>query len=173
MTLAFGASQQLSLPVAEEADRLRDYLADERRVVEALLDRRQLVPLGEGLYRYTVTRVKVFQLQILPVVKLQARHHDGRLELQALDCQLEGLGLVDDFQLTLHSWLAASSQGLEGEASLAVTVSQPPLLRLIPAAVLETTGRSVLSGILLGIRTRVGQQLLGDFQQWCQLSAEN
>lgn len=173
MTLAFDASQQLTLPVTDRADRLAAYLADERRVVEALLDPRQLEPLGSGRYRYTVTRVKVFQLQILPVVELQARHHDGRLELEALDCQLEGLGLVDDFRLTLHSWLTASDRGLEGEATLAVTVGQPALLRLIPPAVLEATGRSVLNGILLGIRTRVGQQLLGDFQQWCQLSAEN
>jgi len=34
--------------------------------------------------------------------------------------------------------------------------------------VLEATGRSVLSGILLGIRRRVSQQLLSDFHDWCQ-----
>ena len=58
--------------------------------------------------------------------------------------------------------------GLEGEAELAVEVSQPPLLRLIPPRVLEATGRSVLSGILLGIRRRVSQQLVGDFHEWRQ-----
>jgi branched-subunit amino acid transport protein len=42
-------------------------------------------------------------------------------------------------------------EGLEGEATLAVEVSQPPLLKLIPARVLEATGRSLLAGILLGI----------------------
>jgi len=168
MSLAFSASQQLSLSVEAEGDRLATYLADEDRVVGALLDPRQLQKLGPGHYRYTVTRVQVFQLQIQPVVELQARCTAGRLELQALDCQLEGLGLVDDFRLTLSSWLTASPTGLEGEAALAVTVSQPPLLKLIPPRVLEATGRSVLGGILLGIRNRVGQQLLGDFQAWCQ-----
>ena len=171
MSLAFSASQQLSLPVAADGDRLAAYLADEDRVVGALLDPRQLQKLGQGHYRYTVTRVQVFQLQIQPVVELQARCTAGRLELQALDCQLEGLGLVDDFRLTLSSWLTASPMGLEGEAALAVTVSQPPLLKLIPPRVLEATGRSVLGGILLGIRNRVGQQLLGDFQAWCQTEA--
>ena len=48
-----------------------------------------------------------------------------------------------------------------------MTVSQPPLLKLVPAKVLEATGHSLLAGILLGIKTRVGQQLLGDFKQWC------
>jgi hypothetical protein len=74
---------------------------------------------------------------------------------------------VDDFRLGLRSWLEASEQGLEGEATLAVTVSQPPLLKLVPPRVLEATGRSVLRSILLGMRTRVRQQLLLDFQHWC------
>jgi hypothetical protein len=168
MTLAFSARQQLALPVRDDIEQLADYLRDEERVVGALLDRRQLQPLGPGHYRYTVTRVQVFQLQIQPIVELQTHSHQGRLELRALDCQLEGLGLVDDFHLTLDSWLEASSQGLEGEASLSVTVSQPPLLKLIPPRILEATGHSVLAGILLGIRNRVGQQLLGDFRHWCQ-----
>jgi hypothetical protein len=102
------------------------------------------------------------------VVDLEARRSPNRLELKALDCELEGLGLVDDFRLTLQSWLQASPSGLVGEASLAVSVSQPSLLKLIPPKVLEATGRSLLAGILLGIKTRVGQQLLTDFEQWCQ-----
>ena len=168
MPLAFSARQQLTLPVRDNLDQLAHYLRDEDRVVGALLDRRQLQPLGPGHYRYTVTRVKVFQLQIQPIVELEAHCHQGRLELQALDCQLEGLGLVDAFRLTLDSWLEAAADGLEGEASLSVTVSQPALLKLIPPRILEATGHSVLAGILLGIRNRVGQQLLEDFRRWCQ-----
>jgi hypothetical protein len=49
-------------------------------------------------------------------------------------------------------------------------VSQPSLLRLIPASVLEATGRSLLAGILLGIKTRVGQQLVSDFESWCLIA---
>ena len=168
MPLAFSASQQLSLPIPGTVDRLPDYLTDEQRVVGSLLDPRQLVPLGPGRYRYTVTRVQVFQLQIQPIVELLARHRGNRLELEAIDCALEGLGLVDDFRLSLQSWLEPGGQGLEGEATLAVSVSRPPLLRLIPERVLEATGHSILSGILLGIRKRVGHQLLADFQLWCR-----
>ena len=173
MPLAFSAGQQLSLPTIEPAHLLPDYLDDEARVVAALLDARQLVPLGHGHYRYTVTRVQVFQLQVQPIVELQARHQRGRLELEAVDCQLEGLGLVDDFQLRLHSWLQATGSGLEGEARLVVQVSQPALLRLIPPRILEATGRSVLSGFLLGLRRRVSQQLAGDFQAWCHGRADD
>jgi hypothetical protein len=170
MSLAFSASQHLHLTIAGEAERLPAYLDDDQRVVQALLDPQQLEPIGPGRYRYTVNLVRVFQLKIQPVVELQTTHTKGRLELEALDCQLEGLGLVEDFRLGLNSWLAAGEDGLVGEASLSVTVSQPPLLQLVPPRVLEATGRSVLAGILLGIRNRVGQQLLEDFQRWCRSS---
>ena len=168
MPLAFNARQQLSLPCIEPAGLLPAYLDDDARVVEALLNSNQLECLGPGRYRYTVTRVQLFQLQVQPIVELQTHHRQGRLELEALDCQLEGLGLVDDFELQLHSWLQAGPTGLEGEAELAVQVSQPALLKLIPAPVIEATGRSLLGGILLGIRRRVSHQLEGDFHAWCR-----
>ena len=168
MPLAFSASQQLQLDVSHQPERLAAYLSDQDRVVKALLDPNQLEPLGPGRYRYAVTHLQVFQLQIQPVVDLRIHLAQDRLMLEATECELEGLGLVDDFQLTLGSWLAAGANGLEGEASLAVTVSQPSLLKLIPAKVLEATGRSLLAGILLGIKGRVGQQLLSDYRLWCQ-----
>ena len=167
MPLAFGASQALQLSVKQRAEQLPAYLDDEERVIGALLDPSQLENLGNGRYRYTVTRLQVFQLQIQPVVELVARRRSNRIELEAVDCELEGLGIVDDFQLTLQSWLEASADGLNGEAALAVSVSQPSLLKLIPVKVLEATGRSLLAGILLGIKTRVQQQLLTDFEAWC------
>ena len=168
MPLAFSASQQLQLDVSHQPERLAAYLSDQDRVVKALLDPDQLEPLGPGRYRYAVTHLQVFQLQIQPVVDLRIHLAQDRLVLEATECELEGLGLVDDFRLTLGSWLAAGANGLEGEASLAVTVSQPSLLKLIPAKVLEATGRSLLAGILLGIKGRVGQQLLSDYRLWCQ-----
>ena len=77
---------------------------------------------------------------------------------------------MDDFRLSLEAVLEATNRGLQGEARLGVNVSQPPLLRLIPKRVLETTGESILNGILLTIKGRVGRQLVKDFQTWCQQS---
>jgi alpha-D-ribose 1-methylphosphonate 5-triphosphate synthase subunit PhnL len=134
----------------------------------ALFDPRQLTRLGPGHYRYNVTRVQVFQLSIRPVVELDVTTDEGHVEIRSLACELEGLGLVDDFNLDLLARLAAGSEGLEGEAALGVTVSRPALLKLIPTSVLEATGRSVLSGILLTIKNRVGTQLVGDFHSWCE-----
>jgi len=166
MPLAFSAGQRLDLPVDRNHQHLAAYLQQEERVVEALLDARQLTKLGPGTYRYTVTSLQVFQLQVKPVVSLQVHTDKGCLYMRALDCELEGLGVVQDFSLTLDATLICDAHGLSGDARLDVQVSQPPLLKLIPRKALEKTGESLLGGILLGIKTRVGQQLISDFRAW-------
>ncbi len=168
MLLAFRASQKLDLPVARNVERLPDYLHQQERVVGAMLDPKKLTPLEPGRFRYEVTSLKVFQLQINPVVSIGVTNIEGKLKMFATDSQLEGLGIVEDFELTLDATLEATTRGLEGEAILSVSVSQPPILRLIPRSVLESTGQSLLNGILLGIKARVGQQLVRDFTLWCE-----
>ena len=171
MPLAFSASQRLDLPVDRNRRHLAAYLQQEERVIGALLDERQLSKLSPGTYRYTVTTLQVFQLQVKPVVSLQVQTDQGSIHMRALDCELEGLGIVQDFSLILDATLICDEHGLSGDARLDVSVSQPPLLKLIPRQALEKTGASLLSGILLGIKTRVGQQLLTDFHSWVEAAA--
>ena len=168
MLLAFDAKQKLKLSVKSNKEYLSNYLLEEERVVGAMLDSRKLVPEGEGKYKYTVTSFKVFQLDINPVVSIGVENKDGVLTMRALDSKLDGLGMIDDFKLILKADLKATDIGLEGEALLGVSVSQPPLLRLVPKKILESTGHSVLNGILLGIKARVQQQLVKDFLDWCE-----
>ena len=168
MLLSFDAKQKLKLSVTRNKEYLSKYLLEEERVVGAMLDSRKLVPEGEGKYKYTVTSFKVFQLDINPVVSIGVENKDGVLTMSALDSKLDGLGMIDDFKLILKANLQATDIGLEGEALLGVSVSQPPLLKLVPKKILESTGHSVLNGILLGIKARVQQQLVKDFLDWCE-----
>ena len=168
MLLSFDAKQKLKLSVKRNKEFLSKYLLQEERVVGAMLDSKKLVPEGEGKYKYTVTSFKVFQLDINPVVLIAVENKDGILRMSALDSTLDGLGIVDDFNLILKANLEATDVGLEGEALLGVSVSQPPLLKLVPKRILESTGHSVLNGILLGIKSRVQQQLVKDFLDWCE-----
>ena len=170
MLLAFDAKQKLKLSVTRNKEFLSRYLLEEERVVGAMLDSKKLVPEGEGKYKYTVTSFKVFQLDINPVVSIAVENNDGVLKMSALDSKLDGLGMIDDFNLILKANLEATDSGLEGEALLGVSVSQPPLLKLVPRKILESTGHSVLNGILLGIKSRVQQQLVKDFLNWCELN---
>ena len=171
MPLVFKARQKLDLPVGKNAERLPAYLLEQERVVGAMLDANKLTPLGPGSFRYTVTSFKVFQLEVNPVVSIGVVNSEGKLQMEATESQLDGLGLVDDFELSLDATLEATPRGLEGQALLGVSVSQPPLLKLIPKQVLESTGHSILNGILLGIKARVTKQLLDDFSKWCEESS--
>ena len=170
MLLSFDAKQKLKLSVTTNKERLSKYLLQEERVVGAMLDSNKLIPEGQGKYKYNVTSFRVFQLDVNPVVSIAVENKNGVLVMSALDSKLDGLGIVDDFNLLLKANLQATDIGLEGEALLGVTVSQPPLLRLIPKRILESTGHSVLNGILLGIKTRVQQQLIKDFTNWCEFN---
>ncbi len=167
MPLAFNARQKLDLLVRSNAELLPDYLLQQERVVGAMLDPKKLTPLGPGSFRYEVTSFQVFQLQVNPVVSIGVVNSERKIRMNVTDSHLDGLGLVDDFDLTLDAILEATPAGLEGEALLGVTVSQPPLLRFIPAKILESTGQSILNGILQGIKARVGKQLIQDFDNWC------
>ncbi|CAE19962.1 conserved hypothetical protein [Prochlorococcus marinus subsp. pastoris str. CCMP1986] len=170
MLLAFDAKQKLKLSVTRNKEYLSKYLLEEERVVGAMLDPKKLEPGGEGMYKYTVTSFKVFQLDVKPVVSIAVENNKGVLKMSALDSTLDGLGMVEDFNLILKANLEATDFGLEGEALLGVSVSQPPLLKLLPKKILESTGHSVLNGILLGIKSRVQQQLIKDFVNWCELN---
>jgi len=170
MLLSFDAKQKLKLSVKLNKEYLSKYLLEEERVVGAMLDSTKLVKEGEGRYKYTVTSFKVFQLDINPVVSIAVDNKDGILKMSALESKLDGLGMIDDFNLVLKANLEATSIGLEGEALLGVSVSQPSLLKLVPKKILESTGHSVLNGILLGIKGRVQQQLVKDFLDWCRLN---
>ena len=166
MLLAFDAKQKLKLSVTTNKEYLSKYLLEEERVVGAMLDPNKLEPEGEGKYKYTVTSFRVFQLDVNPVVSIAVENKEGVLKMSAIDSKLDGLGIVEDFNLVLKATLEATSIGLEGEALLGVSVSQPPLLRFVPKKILESTGHSVLNGILLGIKSRVQQQLIKDFISW-------
>ena len=170
MLLSFDAKQKLKLSVERNKEYLSSYLLEEERVVGAMLDSKKLVAVGQSKYKYTVTSFKVFQLDINPVVSIGVENKEGVLKMSALDSTLDGLGMIDDFNLILKANLEATDIGLEGEALLGVSVSQPPLLKLVPKKILESTGHSVLNGILLGIKSRVQQQLVNDFLDWCALN---
>ena len=170
MLLSFNAKQKLKLSVTRNKEFLSKYLLEEERVVGAMLDPNKLEPEGDGKYKYTVTSFRVFQLDVNPVVSIAVENKDGVLTMSALDSKLDGLGIIDDFNLILKANLEATNIGLEGEALLGVSVSQPPLLKLVPKKILESTGHSVLNGILLGIKSRVQQQLVKDFLDWCELN---
>ena len=111
----------------------------------------------------------MFQFQVQPIVDLRTTLLPQRLVIRSCQCRLDSTALaINDFQLQLDSWLEARGEQLDGEASLAVQVTRPELLRLIPKAVLEGTGVRVLAGVLGRIKASMSRKFLQDFQAWCR-----
>jgi len=167
MKLAFSGQQKLGLTVSGSSEILGAYLKQEERVVRVLLGSDALQVLRPAHYRYTLPRFKVFQLQVQPIVDLHTTVLPQGLVIRSYQCRLDSTVLAaNDFQLQLDSRLEARGDQLEGEASLAVQVSRPALLRLIPQTVLEGTGNRVLTGVLSRIKARVSREFVQDFQAW-------
>ena len=103
MLLSFDAKQKLKLSVTTNKERLSKYLLQEERVVGAMLDSNKLIPEGQGKYKYNVTSFRVFQLDVNPVVSIAVENKNGVLVMSALDSKLDGLGIVDDFNLLLKA----------------------------------------------------------------------
>ena len=125
MPLAFSASQRLDLPVEQIAEHLADYLQQEERVIAALLDERQLTKL---LPRHlSLHRDHPAGLSTAGETGGLSPGSDGSgsIQMRALDCELDGLGIVQDFSLTLDATLICDEHGLSGDARLDVSVSQP------------------------------------------------
>ena len=59
-----------------------------------MLDSKKLVPEENGLYKYTVTSFRVFQLDINPVVSIAVENKNGVLKMSALDSKLDSLGIL-------------------------------------------------------------------------------
>ncbi|MCY4360353.1 DUF1997 domain-containing protein [Candidatus Synechococcus spongiarum] len=169
MKLAFSARQKLGLAVPGSSEKLGAYLKQEERVVRLLLGSGAFQVLRPAHYRYTLPQLKVFQLQVQPIVDLRATLSPQRLVIRSYDCCLNSTVLAaHDFQLQLDSRLEARGEQLEGDACLAVQASRPQLLRLIPQTVLEGTGDRVLASVLGGIKARISRKFVQDFQAWCR-----
>lgn len=167
MKLAFSARQKLGLAAPGFSENLSVYLMQEERVVRVLLGSDALQVLRPAHYRYTLRQFKIFQLQVQPIIDMRTTLLPHRLVIRSYQCRLNSAVLAaSDFQLQLDSWLEARGETLEGDASLAVQVSRPALLRLIPKAVLEGTGDRVLASTLSGIKARISREFLQDFQAW-------
>ena len=115
MLLAFDAKQKLKLSVTRNKEYLSKYLLEEERVVGAMLDPNKLEPEGEGMYKYTVTSFKVFQLDVKPVVSIAVENNEGVLKMSALDSTLDGLGMVEDFNLILKVMRDSLMERLESK----------------------------------------------------------
>lgn len=171
MNAQFSASQSVDLILAEEVEHIEAYLRQPERLLKALINPNQLSPLGTQCFRYELQPLNFLILQPQPSVDLRVwTDDDGVLRIQSMEARIRGLNLPPSrFGLTLQGNLAPRRQsiaGLQGSVQLQVEVDVPPILQWAPPVLIESTGNTLLRGILLSLRQRLERQLRSDFQQW-------
>jgi hypothetical protein len=172
MNICFSAVQSIDLAVPEQPIPIQHYLRQPQRLIQALIDPRQVEPLGEDCFRFKMRPLSFMTLSLQPTVDLRIwADPDGTTHLQSIGCEIRGVEYINQrFNLQLVGQLAplqiSSKTYLKGQADLQVQVELPPPLALTPRPLLEATGNGLLRSVLLTIKQRLAHQLLSDYCAW-------
>ncbi|HIK12814.1 MAG TPA: DUF1997 domain-containing protein [Oscillatoriaceae cyanobacterium M33_DOE_052] len=172
MYYLFTASQSVKLAVSEQKVPIERYLRQPQRIVRGMGDPSRIQQLGEDCYRLKMRPLKFFMLTIEPTVDMEIwADANGTINLQSVGCELRGIETINEhFQLELSGTLqpvnGAKSSYLQGGAELQLKIYLPPPFTMMPAAIVRSTGNSLLSSVLLRMKQKLMQQILLDYEQW-------
>ncbi|MGB7416995.1 MAG: DUF1997 domain-containing protein [Thermosynechococcaceae cyanobacterium] len=172
MQVNFTGFQEISVQVPSESVPLKHYLRQPHRLVYALADRSRVERLRARSFRLSMRSREFMTLKFQPVVDLQVwSDANGVVQVRSTDCQLKGIDYINDrFKFDLVGELRPYSRDgqtwLKGGGDLRVGVELPPLFWMTPKPILEAAGNSLLQGILMTFKQRIGNQLIADYQHW-------
>ncbi|MCM1983578.1 DUF1997 domain-containing protein [Lyngbya confervoides] len=178
MQAHFKAVQKIAIPITPGALSIGHYLRQPQRLIHALVDPEQITQLAPDRFRLQMRSRPFLMLTLQPTVDIQIWLNEaGAIQLRAIDCELRGVDYINQrFKLDLDGVLAAYTREnrteLRGTAHLRVDVHLPPALWMTPRSILHTTGNSLLKGILTTVKQRLVQQIVQDYQLWCQAMGE-
>ncbi|MBL1211708.1 DUF1997 domain-containing protein, partial [Geminocystis sp. GBBB08] len=92
----------------------------------------------------------------------------GNVYLKSESCEIKGIEYINQrFSLDLKGKLTPieidNKFYLQGKANLRVKVDLPPPLWLTPKPILQSTGNSLLKGVLMRIKHQLVSQLIKDY----------
>ena len=172
MQVKFAASQDLVIDVPEESVPLRHYLRQPHRLMHALTEPKRVKRLSENQFRLTMRSRQFLMLSFQPVVDLQVwSEPNGTVHVKSSGCEIRGVDYINerfDFNLVgkLSPIQTPRQTKLAGSGDLKVEVELPPIFWMTPQPILETAGQSLLQGILLTFKQRLGHQLISDYRHW-------
>ncbi|NJK40760.1 MAG: DUF1997 domain-containing protein [Acaryochloridaceae cyanobacterium SU_2_1] len=176
MELNFAASHSVVIPVPEAPLPVQHYLRQPQRLVYALTDRSRVERLSADCFRLTMRPRQFLALSFQPVVDMQVwTQPNGTVHLQSTGCEIRGVDYINKrFNLSLNGILYPTQVGeqtqLIGKGDVSVELELPPLFALTPRPILEATSQSLLQGIFLTFKQRLGHQLVTDYRQWAATS---
>lgn len=172
----FRTSKTLNLLVPNEVIPIEHYLRQPQRLIHAITDPKRIEALEDSIYRLSLRPLSFLGISIEPTADLRVwSHSDGTLRLESVACEVKVPDYLNDyvnqsFSMSLEGILKPQRQTsgtqLNGQANLAVQVDLPAPIKFMPNSVLDSAGRTFLSGILGTIQHRIERQLVEDYRAW-------
>jgi hypothetical protein len=179
MNINLADTESVAIQVQERTVPIQHYLRQPQRLVNAIANPNLTEQLGKELFLIKMRPIDFMMYHFQPVVTLRVwADADGTVHLRSQDCEIRGNRYINDrFSLSVAGQLSPTQANgqtvLQGKADLEVGVELPPALEFTPRPFLESTGKSLLRGVLQRIKNRLSSQLLSDYYQWANHSAES
>lgn len=169
----FNASEAVDLAVTDEVVPIQHYLRQPQRLVRTIANPKLIEQLSRDRFSIKLKPINfmdLYHFQPMSVLKVTA-DAAGTLSVKSEDCAILGNDFINDrFEMILRGKLAPKQVNgrthLCGWASLRVEVDLPPAMLVVPRPLIETTGNSLLKGVLQRIKQRLLAQLLEDYLEW-------
>ncbi|BAQ61310.1 nucleoside-diphosphate-sugar pyrophosphorylase [Geminocystis sp. NIES-3708] len=166
----FQAEEVVNLEVQQKSVSIQHYLRQPFRLVKAITDEKLLKVLSNDLYQLQMNPLNflnIYYLQPTVILKVWAGA-SGNVYLKSESCEIKGIEYINRrFSLDLKGKLTPveidSKIYLQGKANLTVKVDLPPPLWLTPKPLLQSTGNSLLKGVLMRIKHQLVSQLIKDY----------
>lgn len=177
MEVYFHAEETVNLEVQQKVIPLKHYLRQPSRLVKAIAEKKLMTPLEDDCYRLEMRPLNfldIYHFQPIAILKVWSGA-SGNVYLNSISCEIRGLEYINrrftfDLKGKLTPVEAEDDQVyLQGKANLNVKVDLPPPLWLTPPPLLQSTGNSLLQGVLTRIKHRLMSQLLEDYYDFVQI----
>ncbi len=179
MNICFEAEEKVNLKVQQKSTPIQHYLRQPQRLVKAIADEKLMTPLPNNCYKlrmHPLNFLDVYHFQPIVVLKVWAGA-SGCVYLNSESCEIKGIEYINRrFSLFLKGKLTSEEIDgevfLKGKVNLQVKVDLPPPLWLTPQPLLQSTGNSLLKGVLMRIKQRLMSQLIQDYYDFVAENSE-
>jgi Protein of unknown function (DUF1997) len=180
MFKTFQATESVKIAIPKQTIPIQEYLIQPQPLVDALQEQSKIQILAKSkgnsliTFRFALEPLAFLQLKISPIVDLDAwsdKESNMYLRSQSSQLRVDLLGIEipsTEFELKLKGEIHVEDDILIGNASLSVIVEVPPPVSFTPESILQITGDSLVSNVLLTMKQRLLQQLVKNYSLWVE-----
>ena len=124
---------------------LQGYLAQPRRPLKALLNRKKVERLSDDRFLYASRPYQLLNFQLQPEVVFGSSWDGVQLTIVFEHCTIHGLGRLQEFvQFQCQAWIRPEQERLMAKADLSLELSPSGAGTLVPERLMQRTGEVAL-----------------------------